>query len=76
MGYVYFIKPLHRHGPIKIGKAKNVEARLSGLQTSHYEPLEVFAAFESNEPLADEARWHARYRSDHVRGEWFAASGK
>lgn len=41
--WVYIVQAGER-GPIKIGSAGNVQKRLSGLQTGHYEELHLVAA--------------------------------
>lgn len=43
MGYVYFIKPAFKRGPVKIGFATDVAKRVAALQTSNFERLEWFA---------------------------------
>lgn len=71
-GFVYFIKPKHRNGPIKVGYAKNLASRLSALQIGYFEELEIYAAVESDNARALEQRLHRKLRRWRVRGEWFA----
>lgn len=56
-------------GPVKIGKADDVEHRLNALQVSHHETLHVLrvidTAFDA-EPILHEKFKHLR-----IRGEWF-----
>lgn len=64
----YFIRA-GAEGPIKIGKADDVECRLRSLQTAHYEELSVMAVdteFESS--------LHRAFADDQIRGEWFRPS--
>lgn len=65
---VYFIAS--EGGPIKIGIAKDPEARLRGLQTSHPERLSVLATCPGG-PLK-ERLYHARFAGHRLSGEWFA----
>lgn len=56
-------------GPVKIGKADDVERRRAELQTAHHEELYVIrvidTAFDA-EPL-----FHQRFADRRIRGEWF-----
>lgn len=65
--YVYFIGAAS--GPIKIGIAIRPPARLSGLQTSHHEKLELLATCEGDLEL--EKAYHRRFAANRLSGEWF-----
>jgi Meiotically up-regulated gene 113 len=56
-------------GPVKIGRASDVEVRRKQLQTSHPEPLRVIRAIEGSHATE---RWlHDRFAEQRLRGEWF-----
>lgn len=61
-------------GPIKIGRARNVRKRLTGLQISHFEKLHVRATLETLDDVGKELELHKRYAADRIRGEWFKPS--
>jgi hypothetical protein len=65
---VYFIGA--QSGPIKIGIAVNPKARLSGLQTSHHERLELLATCGGG--MGQEKRYHYQFKEHRLSGEWFA----
>jgi hypothetical protein len=69
-GFVYFVQA-GQDGPIKIGFAANVGARLSELQTASPEPLTVLATIEGT--LQTEAEVHRYFQAYRLRGEWFRA---
>lgn len=73
-GYVYFIKPKHREGPVKIGFAIDLAKRLCALQIGCFYELEIYAAVETTAPRALEGRLHKQLRKWRGRGEWFAGS--
>ena len=66
--YVYFIQA-GEDGPIKIGFAKHVGARLSTLQTDNHCELRILGVCNGDRDC--EARTHQQFRMDHIRGEWF-----
>ena len=66
-GLVYFIRS--EAGPIKIGKARDPQARLKTLQTSHFAKLEIAATCEGG--LPKEAEYHRRFAKHRLEGEWF-----
>jgi len=67
-GCVYFIR---RGDTIKIGTTKDLKRRLSGLQTSHSEPLELMAAISDDR--IGEFETHEQFAHLRIRGEWFRA---
>jgi hypothetical protein len=71
---VYFVQSGSKDGPIKIGVATNVQARLSGLQTSSHAKLTLIGTVPGGEDV--ERKMHARFRKYHINGEWFAFEGK
>lgn len=73
-GFVYFIKPKFRDGPIKIGSSTSLNRRIESLQTSNFEELEVIGAIERDDYKSVERELHLRFVQWRVRGEWFAAS--
>lgn len=64
---LYFIQALS--GPIKIGIAADLKARLKTLQTAHFEPLTLIAAVDGGGRL--EREYHARFAQHRLVGEWF-----
>lgn len=69
MKYVYFIKPVGAHGPIKIGCSANPEQRLRHL-TRKARPLQIVALIKGD--YETERRFHALFRAHHIGKEWFA----
>lgn len=67
--WCYFIQA-GDNGPIKIGRAKNVEQRRTELQTGHADTLHVRAATK----LFTESAVHRFYAGENIRGEWHRAS--
>lgn len=77
MLYVYFIQQ-GDDGPIKIGVASSSEQRLAALQSSNPAPLRLLGEMSVGDDWfvarEVELRWHERFRSDRLSGEWFASS--
>lgn len=69
IGSVYFIQA-GSDGPIKIGFAKNPEARLRDLQPGNHRTLFLRATRPGTG--ADERHHHERFASARLIGEWFA----
>jgi hypothetical protein len=65
---VYFIGA--PSGPIKIGIAVHPRQRLSSLQTSHHERLELLATCSGG--MGQEKRYHYQFKEHRLSGEWFA----
>lgn len=71
--YVYFIAAGDR-GPIKIGRARNVDKRLETLQTGNHLELILLATIycHSSEHAAEvEHKLHRIFKKQRIRGEWF-----
>ena len=68
MSCVYFItaREVNR---VKIGYAKNPQARTVSIQT--HSPVPLTLECVSDGGLDEEARLHERFASARVRGEWF-----
>lgn len=73
--YVYFVKAgSGRNPPIKIGVAKDVEARIRLMQTGNPNKMRVVASipFRSRKEAFDtEAALHKRFAGARREGEWF-----
>lgn len=67
-GWVYVIGPT-ASSVVKIGTARNVKHRLSALQTSHPEKLEVLWTTRGGRGL--ERRLHGDLKAFRIIGEWF-----
>lgn len=57
---------------IKIGSAKNIAARMRGLQTAHPVKLVLLAVLSENPD--DETRFHKQWAHLRCHGEWFSPS--
>ena len=64
---IYFIRA---PGAVKIGMAKDANRRLTVLQTSHPDNLELVATCEGGRAL--ETEYHQRFADHRIRGEWFS----
>ena len=64
---IYFIRA-GLSGPVKIGKADNIDDRLAALQTAHYEVLSVIRAIDGSYP--QESWLRRRFADFWIRGEW------
>ena len=76
MSYVYLIynENYDISDYVKIGKADDVELRLSGLQIGNPNKMKVAAVIEcknSSDARRLEKELHRKYSRLHVRGEWF-----
>ena len=67
---IYFIQAETGKGPVKIGKANDVQSRLGSIQTGHPEKLTVVHTIEGV-PIQVEQDLHKRFEAYRVRGEWF-----
>lgn len=70
---VYLIKESFR-GLVKIGIATNLRSRLSALQTSCPQELDIIGYIDAKKPRVLERELHKRYAHLHHRGEWFSLS--
>ena len=73
MSYVYFILD-EKSKAIKIGKANNIEQRLSDLQTGNPNILNVIYQIEcrsEEHSFFIEKKYHKQLREFHINGEWF-----
>lgn len=70
--YVYFIKPVHASGPIKIGIANVPSDRLKWLQARASEKLEIVGYVPGIQP--DETYLHQQLFHHKSHGEWFHAT--
>jgi len=80
-GYVYVVSfedsILRRANPYaKIGKANDVEKRLSGIQTGSPLKLQMFGYIKSESPTTAEKHIHKLLKTENVMGEWFQVSQK
>lgn len=73
-GYVYFVQCGEDDGPIKIGSTADVDKRLSQLQVGCPFDLTLLASILVEDAEEVERELHARFRSFHIRGEWFEGS--
>ena len=58
--------------PIKVGRANNIKRRLSVIQSGNPKRLTVLASYFSDDPIAAEQAYHARFAAHRLHGEWFA----
>lgn len=72
---IYFIQSgADENGPIKIGQANNIRARVRNIQTSHPWPLRLLNHETIEDAAARDAReraLHSRFSSCRLHGEWF-----
>jgi hypothetical protein len=74
MSYVYFILD-EKSKAAKVGKANNVEQRLSDLQTGNPNILKVIYQIEcrsEEHSFFTEKKYHKQLEKLHINGEWFA----
>lgn len=70
---VYFVQQ-GANGPIKIGVSRDVQARLTQLQTSSAHPLQLLVSVAGGSAL--EADLHKQFEADRLHGEWFEPSAQ
>lgn len=76
--YVYFIRAGH-DGPIKIGKAKNVDARIKELQIGNHRKLNLLYTLKAKSErnaFYIEKQFHKMFGSKRIHGEWFKSDIK
>jgi hypothetical protein len=66
---VYFVQSVHG-GPIKIGRAEDVFARLRELQTGS--PVRLLLVATTHGNALEETALHQAFVMHHLHGEWFA----
>lgn len=67
---VYFVRE-ESHGPIKIGRAREVRKRISQLQTGNSVKLQLLGWIVTENDAATEREMHKSYSKALLRGEWF-----
>lgn len=67
--FVYFVQA-GTDGPVKIGTATDIQARVRGLQTGSPHRLNLLATSTGGRRL--EKRLHRRFAAHRVLGEWFS----
>jgi hypothetical protein len=65
-GDLYFIRA---GSAVKIGRTINVVNRLAKMQADNHEELDCVLVLRGRGH--EEPEWHKRFRSAHIRGEWF-----
>ena len=76
--HIYFVQS-GKKGPIKIGIASNVCKRIDELQIGNPYKLNLIAAIPvtSRKMATDIEKWmHRRFKTQHIRGEWFQGNIK
>lgn len=71
---VYFIQPLHKNSPIKIGVAKNLRRRLMDLQSACPYQLSILHIIH-DAGRVEEVAIHACFTHLRLHGEWFVDEG-
>ena len=71
MSIVHTVYLLECQGIYKVGYAKDLQSRISAIQTSNPFPVEIVDSFPSDFPAIDEEKIHDKLRKYHQRGEWF-----
>jgi hypothetical protein len=72
MSYVYFMRPVGRLGPIKIGYSTLPDLRLAQHQVWSPDPLELLAKAPGTP--TDECTLHSMFSDSWLHCEWFRAS--
>jgi len=65
---VYFLRV--GDGPVKIGYGDDIDRRVAGIQTSHWQRVDLLA-FVRGATKMEEALLHRRFAHARIRGEWF-----
>ncbi len=65
---VYFIRA-GKDGPVKIGWSKNVNSRISSIQTSNHGDIVLLRSIECDK--IGESIFHYFFCDNRIRGEWF-----
>ena len=72
-GWIYFVQS-HSGGPVKIGFASNVRARLGELQVGS--PVRLRVLGKCSGTIEDERKLHQELKGHKVHGEWFWPDGE
>lgn len=67
--YVYLMR--RADGQVKIGIAQNPYTRVTEVEATVKQTIELIAFWKTNQPRGDEVAWHDRYWRKHTDGEWF-----
>jgi len=70
-GFVYFLKYENQDSPIKIGRAKNINARVIQLQTSLPFDLEIIGFIRAENYFELENKLHLEFETKKLKREWF-----
>jgi hypothetical protein len=71
---VYFLRPVGKSGPVKIGCSCFPEGRLD--MFTIWSPVRLELAASVPGTHADEKALHGMFRASHLHGEWFKASAR
>lgn len=71
--YVYFVEA-GEGGPIKIGVAIDVAARVKDLQSANPTPLRLIVSIPGG--YEEEGRLHRRFADERLNSEWFRGDGE
>jgi Meiotically up-regulated gene 113 len=69
LGYIYILKAAN--GLYKIGKTRNIAARINAIRTASPEKVEVYRVFQSTEYSRMEIHLHKMFANYREIGEWF-----
>src|SRR5690625_36074 len=72
-GFVYFMKAMDGNelSPVKIGVTKDIEDRISGVQTGCSYKIKLIGFIETEDYKMTEKVLHAYYSDQRTNGEWF-----
>lgn len=70
-GYIYFLKPKNKEGPVKIGRARNIKQRISQLQTSLPYDLKLIGYIGTSNYIKLEKEIHKIHKNKKIKREWF-----
>lgn len=72
--YVYFMRCESPDLQVKIGYAKDLAGRLSGVRTSNPYPVRVLTYFWTENFASVEKQLHDRFAQHRIRREWFCST--
>lgn len=70
-GDLYFIRA---GKAVKIGRTHGIVERLRNMQANNHEELDCLLLLKGKGH--EERDWHSRFKTDHIRGEWFRWSAR